>query len=52
MRWLHPTLPDRDRITVLQPVGAGDYEARLPDGLNEARALRLDTIYELQGVQA
>jgi len=43
LRWLHPTLPERDRITVLQPMGAGEYEARLPDGLNEARALRLES---------
>lgn len=43
LRWLHPTLPEQDRITVLQPMSAGEYEARLPDGLNEARALRLES---------
>ena len=43
LRWLHPTLPERDRISVLQPMGAGEYEAPFPAGLNEARSLRLES---------
>jgi hypothetical protein len=43
LRWLHPTLPELDRISVLQPMAPGEYEARLPEGLNEARLLRLES---------
>lgn len=43
LRWLHPTLPELDRISILQPMAPGEYEARLPDGLNEMRSLRLES---------
>lgn len=44
LRWLHPTLPERDQITVLRPMTPGEYEAQPPpDTLNEVRALRLES---------
>ncbi|HBG30640.1 FixH family protein [Candidatus Macondimonas diazotrophica] len=43
LRWLHPTLPDRDQISILQPFAPGEYEARLPNGLREPRVLRLES---------
>jgi len=43
LRWLHPTLPERDQITVLRPMAPGEYEARPPDALDEVRLLRLES---------
>ena len=43
LRWLHPTLPERDQMTVLRPMAPGEYEAQPPDTLNEVRVLRLES---------
>ena len=43
LRWIHPTLPERDQIAVMRPMAPGTYEASFPNVLNEAWLLRLES---------